>query len=216
MWVINQRVLWKNGALSDEKIALLDRIGFNWSPKAHTWRSHYLALIAYREKHGDCRVPQQWAENKRLATWVGTQRTRYKRGVLSDEKIQMLNRIGFDWVVGLGTWEDRFQEVCAYKAEHQNCRVPTRWKQNPPLASWVVDQRYDRRKGKLRPDYEQKLTEIGFEWEVPGGIARATGWKEKLNALIACKSERGHFPFHAETRRTTASRVGFTGKVASA
>ena len=191
-WVVNQRVLWNDGVLSAERIALLNAVGFNRSPKAHTWRSHYLALIAYREKHHDCRVPQQWSENKRLATWVGTQRTRWKRGLLSADKIQMLERIGFEWSIGLGTWDERFQELCDYKTAHQNCRVPTRWKENRTLASWVVEQRYDRRKGKLRGDYEQRLTEIGFEWEVPGGAARAGGWKAKLAALIAYQAEHRH------------------------
>ena len=189
-WVINQRVLRNDGALSAEKIALLDRIGFNWSPKAHTWRSHYLALVAYREKHGDCRVPQQWAENKRLATWVGTHRTRRKRGLLSDDKIQMLDRIGFDWSIGLGTWEERFQELCDYKAAHGNCRVPARWKENHSLASWVVDQRYDRRKGRLRADYEQRLTEIGFEWEL---IQRGDDdWDSRFDELQRYHAAHGH------------------------
>ena len=180
-WVINQRVLRKDGVLSAEKIALLDRIGFNWSPKAHTWRSHYLALLAYREKYGDCRVPQQWRENKRLATWVGTQRNRRKRGLLDDDKIQTLDAIGFEWVIGLGTWDERFQQLCDYKAAHGHTRVPARWKENHSLASWVVDQRYDRRKGRLRADYEKRLNEIGFEWEL---IQRGDGdWDSRFDEL---------------------------------
>ncbi len=189
-WVINQRVLRKDGALSAEKIALLDRIGFNWSPKAHTWRSHYLALLAYREKHGDCRVPQQWRENKRLATWVGTHRTRRKRGLLSEDKIQMLDAIGFDWAIGLGTWDERFQQLCDYKTAHGHTRVPARWKENHSLASWVVDQRYDRRKGRLRADYEKRLNEIGFEWEL---IQRGEdNWDSRLNELRRYHAAHGH------------------------
>ena len=189
-WVINQRVLRKEGALSREKIALLDRIEFKWSPKDHTWRGHYLALIAYREKHGDCRVPQKWAENRRLATWVATQRTRRKRGLLSDDKIQMLDRIGFDWTTEIGTWDDRFNDLCAYKAEHHNCRVPARWKQNPALASWVVAQRSDRRKGILREDYEKRLTEVGFEWEVRPD--RDVAWNQWFRRLKEFKERNGH------------------------
>lgn len=49
-WVVNQRVLQKDGVLEEEKIALLDRIGFKWSPHASTWRTYYLALLDYRNR----------------------------------------------------------------------------------------------------------------------------------------------------------------------
>lgn len=189
-WVINQRVMRKDGTLTKDKIALLDTIGFNWSPKAHTWRSNYLSLIAYKEEHGDCRVPQDWTEDKRLAKWVSTQRVRRKRGQLDDERFQMLDRIGFEWFAGVGTWEERFGELQKFGQQYGHLRVPARWKESEKLAKWVVHQRYIRRKGRLRSDFEHRLSEIGFEWDLLP--TPETTWGRWYDRLIAFKETYGH------------------------
>lgn len=190
IWVVQQRVSHKSDRVPREKRRLLDLIGFNWSPKAHTWRANYLAMVAYREKHGDCRVPQEWAEDKRLAKWVSTQRVRRKRGQLSEERIQMLDRVGFDWFAGGGTWETRFAELIEYGKQNGHLRVPARCKSNPTLAQWVVRQRYDRRRGELRADYEKRLTDIGFEWDL---LLRADAkWNRWFTRLETFKQTHGH------------------------
>jgi hypothetical protein len=38
------------------------------------WEAHLAKLEDYRAAHGDCRVPQRWAEDPRLGSWVGMQR----------------------------------------------------------------------------------------------------------------------------------------------
>ena len=57
----------------------------------------YLMLTDYCHKHGDCLVPQSYEKNKQLGSWVGTQRRDYKKGKLSEGKIQKLNDINFIW-----------------------------------------------------------------------------------------------------------------------
>ncbi|MEQ1851892.1 MAG: Helicase associated domain protein [Chthoniobacteraceae bacterium] len=189
-WVINQRVLRKEGSLTRERIALLDKIGFNWSPKAGGWRGNYLALLEYRERHGDCRVPQGRPEFKVLAQWVSRQRFLHAKGELSPDRFQSLDRIGFDWTIGLATWDERFQELCEYRRIHGDCRVPARWKENRQLATWVVSQRYDRRKGQLRDDYERRLAEIGFEWDpIPSPEFIWNRWLQRLRSF---KDVNGH------------------------
>ena len=47
-------------------------------------------LFKYKEKTGDCLVPQRFKEDKQLASWVGNQRTAYKKKDLSKEKIDAL------------------------------------------------------------------------------------------------------------------------------
>jgi len=130
-WVRDQRVLRKRKALPRDRVALLDKVGFNWSPKSRTWRANYIALIAYKDTYGDCRVPQLWAENQRLATWVSTQRDFRRRGRLTEERARLLEKIGFEWFAGKGTWEERFEQLCIYRQVHGHCRVPARWNENP-------------------------------------------------------------------------------------
>ncbi len=75
-WVVQQRVSRNDGTLSREKIDLLDRVDFKWHPGGHRWRENYLVLREYKERIGNCHVPQNWTENKVLARWVQEQRTK--------------------------------------------------------------------------------------------------------------------------------------------
>ena len=166
-WVVNQRVLKRDGVLEDEKIALLDRIGFKWSPHESKWREQYLALLDYRKRFGDCRVPQNWDGSNSLAHWVKTQRNDYGKGELARERIAALEKIGFEWVVDIGTWDERFAELCAYKERFGDTLVQIKWPENPLLGRWVSSQRYIYNRGKLKKENEDRLNSIGFVWKVP-------------------------------------------------
>jgi superfamily II DNA or RNA helicase len=190
-WVVNQRVLMKDGLLDEAKVELLNRIAFNWDPKASVWRTHYLALIAFRDRVGHCRVPENWPENKKLAKWVKTQRVRRQRGKLSAERIMMLERVGFEWEVLSMSWHDRLEELRQYKLQRGHTRVPARWPENQPLASWVTEQRYRYRRNKLTSEQINVLNESGFEWEVQQ--TREAAWEQMFQRLVAFHDQHGHF-----------------------
>jgi hypothetical protein len=44
------------------------------TPNEGAWEEKLARLAAYKAAHGDCNVPQGWAEDPKLARWVGTQR----------------------------------------------------------------------------------------------------------------------------------------------
>jgi superfamily II DNA or RNA helicase len=188
-WIVQQRVSKNDGTLSGEKIDLLDRLGFKWHPYGHRWRTNYLALIDFKQRFGHCRVPQEWKENRKLATWVCSQRVRRKAGELQSDRIEALDKLGFDWAIDVATWEDRFKELCAYKDRFHNTRVPARWSENRQLGAWVVDQRHDRRRGKIRPEHEQRLNEIGFEWDLTE--KDPAGWDKMFAELQRYKEAHG-------------------------
>jgi hypothetical protein len=67
------------------------------------WAAQLVRLEAYKVVHGDCSVPQRWAEDPRLGRWVDTQR-RFKRKLDRGEPSQMtaarlarLTALGFAW-----------------------------------------------------------------------------------------------------------------------
>jgi superfamily II DNA or RNA helicase len=191
-WVVNQRVLQKEGKLEEEKINLLNRLGFKWSPHETTWREQYLALMDYKRRYSDCRVPQNWKDNRSLSHWIKTQRMDYRHGDISRERIALLEKIGFEWWIGLPTWDDRFAELCAYKEKFKNTLVPAKWPENPLLGRWVSSQRYKRTAGKLRREYEDKLNSIGFEWRAPTVLQSGIPLAKRIEALLAHKAEHGH------------------------
>ena len=186
-WVVQQRVSRNAGTLPQEKISLLDGLEFKWHPGGHRWRENFLALRAYKERFGDCSVPQNWKENLVLARWVSEQRMQRKRAKLSVERTRLLDQIGFEWTGDVGNWEQRFAELCLFKERFKHTRVHVKWPENPQLGNWVVAQRYRRRKSKLRADYEERLNEIGFEWDVLG--PDRTRWEEMFAHLSAFKDQ---------------------------
>ena len=77
------------------------------------------------------------------AQWVKRQRYQYKlklegkRSTLSDERVKLLNQIGFIWNSHDVVWEERWHELIAFKNTHGNCIVPSNYDKNPQLAVWV-------------------------------------------------------------------------------
>ena len=97
-WVNHQRSNCRDGKLSQDRIDLLNDMGFDWAlmekgPKA-PWETRFKELVQYNAVHGDCNVPRSQGQ---LARWVNNQRTTYKKGKLSQDRITRLNGIGFDW-----------------------------------------------------------------------------------------------------------------------
>ena len=100
-WVSTQRRLRKKGQLSPERIARLSELGFVWDRLDGAWErawvKRYQELVAYKNRFGDCNVPKKWCENTTLGLWCRTQRAEYKKGKLTPERINRLEKIGFRW-----------------------------------------------------------------------------------------------------------------------
>lgn len=94
--------------MSDERIAALDKVGFDWSidtpvirSKHLSWEERIAQLEAYKEKHGHCRVPRGPEDGiNSLGNWVALCRFNYRKGVktLTDErKKQLEDMVGGDY-----------------------------------------------------------------------------------------------------------------------
>jgi hypothetical protein len=94
-WVGGQRS--RCDKLSTAQKAKLDEIGFDWNPQDSTWEAMIAELKRYKDEHGDCNVPDKWSKNRKLGSWVGTQRSFSKKGRLSPERKARLDALGFIW-----------------------------------------------------------------------------------------------------------------------
>jgi hypothetical protein len=188
-WVVAQRQYRRLGELSKERIQLLDKLGFNWTPKSHGWRERLLELLEFKKLRGHCNVPKGYPENPKLAKWVSAQRVERSRNELSDERIRRLDKIGFEWALGGMTWDERFEQLRKFKERFHHCRVHARWKENPKLGGWVVTQRFDRRKGHLSEDKIRRLEGIGFDWSP--NQALIPRWERMFAQVQAFKAENG-------------------------
>jgi hypothetical protein len=186
------------------------------------WYERYEELRKYQRLYGNTLVPTIYAENPALGYWVNSQRVQYKKYLLwrkeqnnttissgssssgattstkpaysrlTPDRMDALNRIGFQWQVFEDRWNVRYQELCTYKSIHGNCNVPQVYPPNQDLANWVVHQRTHYRYAvhneytTLTPDRMQKLQDVGFCWHYPNHT-----WYEMFHLLKAHIEEKG-------------------------
>jgi len=165
-WVIRQRTYKEY--LSPERVSQLKKLGFIWNLPDYWWNTRYKELVKFRKKYGHSDVSKGSESYLQLAEWVGKQRRDYKKKYsrLNQEKIQKLNELGFHWGVINTPWEQRYKELLEFKLHFGHCRVPQRWKENLPLASWVAIQRREHKNHRLNPNRFKQLDELGFLWKI--------------------------------------------------
>lgn len=171
-WVSAQRTRRTKGLLSDDRIRRLDELGFIWdwqSIKAQeTWMKWYRKLESYVQEHGNPHVPRTYADRP-LASWVWIQRQRHQgtnkgSGPLTPEQIALLDKLKFRWDAREEQWQEAFEELLRFKAQHGHYEVGFETKENKKLSSWIQAQRDDCRHGDLQAERKAKLDEIGFNW----------------------------------------------------
>jgi hypothetical protein len=97
-WAQNQRQHKKSGTLKEEYIDRLNHVGFEWNPYEAQWNKMYQSLVDFKKQHGHCVVLTATdSNNKNLGMWVSVQRRAKKNSLISKERINRLNRIGFVW-----------------------------------------------------------------------------------------------------------------------
>ena len=168
MWVTNLRARKRRNHLSRDNIRQLDAIGFNWDwdSKEARWQEMYGRLRDYVKRYGNCLVPAKWEKDLALGAWVGNQRQFRARGRLSNERISLLDKLGFIWRPHHSLWDKMFKQLSAYKNQHGNCNIFLDEPKNASLRRWVITQRKLRTNKKLSDERENRLTRIGFSWNL--------------------------------------------------
>lgn len=208
-WVPKQRSIYRGGNLSRDKIKKLDQLGFDWDPIETLWNDMYEALRAYRKKEGHCRVPKtrSHSENNKLGTWVVYQRHMLTKGSLSEDKISKLDKLGFDWNPIESEWNERFEELKAFRKREGHCLVPPRYPENPKLGGWVSKQREIRKRGTLSRDKIKKLNQLGFDWD-----PRESQWHKMFEELKTFHKKEGSWKFSDNDPETKSLLIWVTAQ----
>jgi len=186
-----RRLNGKKYALSEERMNVLDSLGFVWvigkgfGPKNDLhWNKRMNELREFHEMYGHCRVPLVWPDNPPLGKWIQNVRRTYgdncKRSSLTAHRVAELNNLGFEWVLGRGvasnafaTWNLQVEELREFIKEHGHCTIPQTYPQNPSFGKWVSRIRCEFkrwRNGKdswLTEEHIAELHNLGFNWVVP-------------------------------------------------
>jgi len=168
-------------SMNEYRIAVLDQMGFVWNTKlvrneiySKKWMGYFQELKDYKAEHGNLKVLQTTS----LGSWIQRQRKSYmkweqgNKTVMTKEKIELLESIGFDWTPWDTKWTTRIKELKVYRKKFGNCLVPVNFKENAQLGQWVISQRQHYKlqlngdgDGRLTDKRIKELNSIGFVWD---------------------------------------------------
>ena len=169
-----------------ERKRRLDALGFVWDAIERLWEEGFAALKNFQAREGHCRVPALHIEGKfKLGQWVSNQRHQ-SRDIMSAERRQRLDALGFVWDPHESAWEEGFAALKKFQAREGHCRVPDDHIEGTyNLGTWVGIQR--RIEGTMPAERKQRLNAIGFVWNP---LDKA--WDDRFAALTAFKVREGH------------------------
>jgi hypothetical protein len=197
-WVARQRVLESKGRLQPDRQARLNELQFTArSGKDIEWNILFQNLVEFKSRFGHCNVPQGWKEDRFLGRWVTYQRESQLKGTLKPDREARLNELQFTWKRADGMpknekWDASYQKLVKFKRRFGHCDVAQRWKEDPALGKWVVQQRHLKSKGTLKPNRKAKLEELQFSWSEQLSLAAKNNWDASYQKLVEFKSRFGH------------------------
>ncbi len=186
-WVESLRRDHKKGRIPQEKIDRLSKLGFLWDAKAVFWEEMFAALTAYRDRHGDCLVPENYPDNSELGWWVATQRKARPSGQLDEKRISRLDALEFIWNIDHARWLEMYRDLFNFHLKEGHCLVSKSDPATMLLASWCEEQRKARANNRLTRDQIDRLSELNFIWEQKLVVV-----EEMLMVLDTFKAEHGH------------------------
>lgn len=147
-----------------------------------SWDGQFQELLEFKTKHNHCTVPANDEKYTKLYGWIQHQKAEKKKKAagktsrLTDERERRLDEIGFVWSIQDNIWNQRLNELRAFKSKYGHVRVPT--KDGKKLGTWVMIQRLQYQKNALTSERIEALEEVGFEWDI-----HEVSWEEKYNRL---------------------------------
>ena len=126
------------------------------------WIEMYSQLEFYSMAHNrSTNVPQGSTKFKKLANWVKFQRQQYSKDKLSEERLGIVQSLGFQWR-NRNRWLEMYNFHVAYKTKYRATFVLQDWKEDRKFGMWVSNQRCLCKD----PDRIKLLNDIDFIWKV--------------------------------------------------
>jgi len=108
-----------NTHLDNKKINELKKLGFSFSRHSDKWNAKYKELVSYQKENGHINPP----EKSKLRTWIDTQNSNKRKGTLSQDKEEKLNKIGFDFDPLKTQWMNKYKLLEKCKKSVGQCEI---------------------------------------------------------------------------------------------
>lgn len=167
-----------------------------------SWDMMYREAKAFFEQKGHLQIPKNYRteDGYPLGRWIQTQRRTRKgsyNGLLTDERIQLLDQIGMNWLSrSEAAWETGIQHAKEYKERYGNLNITARYvsPDGYNLGKWIT---YTRRKylqikesncDPLTVPELKALSDLGMIWtkndeSFERGLKAAAVYKEQYGNL---------------------------------
>ena len=192
-WTTGQELTMASGCgrklvlLTTSQLMKLQDADFNFAPRGSSymsWSERIDMLRAWKDANGHLKIP---VNDPELGSFVKAQREAHRRRMIgdttamTDERYNDLLELGFVFEAGkrhtvprgpTKTWEERFQDLMAYRDEYGHCSVPQHY---PGLGYWVHAQRNGYRmlregkKTAMTAEKALKLADASFIFDAKKG-----------------------------------------------
>jgi hypothetical protein len=141
------------------------------------WIERYQDLVAYYKVHGHCNLPYTYQEDPGLVHWIKRQRHQHKRiklgkrSNLTQDRVQLLDMIGFNWDSHQNSWASNFESLREFYKNHAHFNVPADYGDKGRLANWIKRQKRQYRlfvesevSSSMFRERIEKMKKLGFEF----------------------------------------------------
>jgi predicted helicase len=156
-WCDSQRQFFKNQNLDIKRVKLLDEINFIWNKEEASWFKNFDEIKKMHNSGLNINIPKT-KNPSALANWLTSQRKNKRRGILSEEKIRLLDDLGLIWDKNDYLWDMNYKilrdvHLNGLKLDH---------KDKLTLQQWVQSKRQNYKKGLLSEEQRKLLEEINI------------------------------------------------------
>jgi hypothetical protein len=148
------------------------------------WWKMYNELLNFKGEFGHANPILSNTNYSTMAKWVKTQRYFFSRNMLSNDRIQKLNEIGFIWSISDKLWEEKFNILYEFYEKNGHLEIP-KTGEYTKLNSWCYQQRNN--KNQLSEKRKNKLDKINFIWNTAD-----YKWEKSFKLILEFKNTYGH------------------------
>ena len=170
VWIRNQRKSYVKGDLSLERINALEAIGMTWKVNETKWNLMYEELKNYYDKYHTLTISKTYepmfVTNEELKTWLNVQRKNYRREtILTSSQRQKLKALGIERDNAKEYWVSMYNLAFNYYQKNQHLTIThPKTSEEKSLYTWLRNQRYSYRQGKLSMERIELLNALNFIW----------------------------------------------------
>lgn len=168
-WVLGQRKLYKEKKLSLDRVEKLNAIKFSYDFKGDVWMSYFSKLKEYNERVGNIKLSVDFiVDELKLGSWLNEQRKRYKKGLLSEDRINLLESLNMTWDELEEKWDSNYLLLKNVFDKTGDANVTNVYVSNGVrIGSWLTTQKSSFYEGRLSDNRKVMLESLGVKFDRP-------------------------------------------------